>query len=70
MKTINVEVTFTIPVKVPDDDPKYDVYFDIEENHCPGTGRVGTAIDKHIKDHEKCKSCWACALGAKNKIVD
>jgi len=68
MSTINVKCTFTIPVEVPDD-PKYDVEFDIEENHCPGTGRVGLAVRECIEamDLEGC--CWACALGGENEIV-
>lgn len=68
MKKINVRVTFTIPVEIPDD-KNYDEIFDLEENHCPGTGIVGAAIDKHIKQFDKDNFCWACALNGKNEIV-
>ncbi len=66
---IKVRCSFVIDVEVPDDDPDYDVEFDIEDNHCPGTGRVGAALDAHI---EKCDAegfCWACNLKGKNEIV-
>ena len=68
MKKIQVKVTFTIPVEVPDDED-YDASFDIEENHCPGTGLVGMAIDKAIEEGNKNGICWACKLGGKNEIV-
>ena len=68
-KTIYVKVTFTIPVKVPDSE-EYDEYFDIEENHCPGTGLVGIAIDEHIKEFNKKGMCWACSLNGRNEIVE
>lgn len=67
-KIIKVKCTFTIPIEVPDD-PEYDEMFDIEENHCPGTGLVGSAIDAHIKKHDEQNTCWACALGGTNEIV-
>lgn len=70
MKKIKVKVTFTIPVEVPDDVEGYDEVFDIEENHCPGTGIVGMAIDQHIKEFGKNSMCWACALDGKCEIVD
>ncbi len=68
MAKINVKVTFTIPVEVPDGED-YDANFDIEENHCPGTGLVGMAIDKHIKEMDEKGFCWGCALGGKCEIV-
>lgn len=68
-KTIYVQCVFTIPVEVPDD-PNYDAKFDIEENHCPGTGRVGAALDHHIQTCDEKSVCWACNLGAVNKIID
>ncbi len=63
-----VECRFTIPVEVPDG-PDYDAHFDIEENHCPGTGIVGSALDAHIKAHDAASTCWACALGGECKII-
>ena len=65
---INVKCTLTVPVEVPDN-PDYSVNFDIEENHCPGTGLVGAAIDKIIKEMNEKGFCWACALGGKCEIV-
>lgn len=62
-----VKCTFTIPVEIPDD-PEYDMCFDIEDNHCPGTGLVGAAIDKHIKEFDEKGMCWACALQGKCEI--
>ena len=67
-KTIMVQCSFTIPVEVPDNDD-YDAFFDIEENHCPGTGIVGGALMEHIKKHDESNTCWACALNGKNEIV-
>ncbi|HTG95736.1 MAG TPA: hypothetical protein VL866_24255 [Pyrinomonadaceae bacterium] len=70
-RTIHVRCTFIIPVEVPDD-PSYDAVFDIEENHCPGTGRVGAgaAIERYIDECGEQGICWACALGEENKIVE
>lgn len=68
MKKIDVRVSFIIPVEIPDDQ-EYDEIFDIEENHCPGTGIVGMAIKKHIEEYDKNHFCWACALNGKNEIV-
>lgn len=69
MKEIKVKCTFVIPVQVPDDED-YDAYFDIEENHCPGTGIVGAAVDAHIEKMNESNFCWACALQGKCEIVD
>ena len=68
MSIINVKCTFTIPVEVPDD-PKYDEEFDIVANHCPGTGLVGMAVEKHIEAMDLIGCCWACALDGENEIV-
>jgi hypothetical protein len=67
-KEIKVKVTFTISIQVPADE-SYDETFDIEENHCPGTGIVGAAIDEHIKKMDEKGFCWACALYGKCEIV-
>jgi hypothetical protein len=64
-----VKCSFVIEVDVPDD-PDYDVYFDIEDNHCPGTGLVGAALRKHIEEHDLIRNCWACALGGTNEVVE
>lgn len=69
MTTIMVRCTFTIPVEVPDD-PDYDAGFDIDENHCPGTGRVGAALDAVMAKHAAASTCWACTLNGVCKIVE
>jgi hypothetical protein len=66
---VNVKVTFTIPVEVPDE-PKFNVKFYIEENGCAGTGAVGSALREHMERHEESSTCWACALHAQSKIVN
>lgn len=64
-----VECTVRVEVELPDD-PNYDPTFDIEENHCPGTGIVGAALDtKFAAGHEHGSACWACP-GGKNKIIE
>jgi hypothetical protein len=65
---VQVQCQFTIEVDAPDD-PEYDARFDIEDNHCPGTGVVWTALSRHMDECEAAHICWACALGGKNKIV-
>lgn len=65
---INVKVTLIVPIEIPDY-ADYDASFDIEENHCPGTGIVGAAIDKVIEEAEQKSVCWACNLQGKNKIL-
>ena len=68
MRTIKVRITLEISVEVPGDNT-YDPSFDIEENHCPGTGLVGMTLDKHIDKFRESGYCWACALNGKNEIV-
>lgn len=68
MKTIIVRCSFDIPVEIPDDET-YDADFDIEENHCPGTGLVGAAIDKRMKEQDAKGFCWACGLNSKCEIL-
>lgn len=68
MKIIHVKCTLIVPVEVPDNE-EYDEVFDIEENHCPGTGLVGVAIDKIIKECDKNGFCWGCNLNGKCEII-
>lgn len=65
---VKVQCSYTIEVDVPDD-ADYDVLFDIEENHCPGTGIVGAALETHRAVCDAKQVCWACALSGKNKVV-
>lgn len=68
-RTIRVRCTFEIEVEVPVETDDYCAEFMIEENGCPGTGVVGSALDRHIDDCNAKGICWACALGGENKIV-
>jgi len=65
---ILVEVKLFVPIEIPDD-PEYDMHFDIEENHCPGTGIVGVAIIKMIEECKRKNVCWACNFRGENKII-
>jgi hypothetical protein len=72
-RKVKVRCTFTIVVDVPvwaTEESEYNPYFDLEENHCPGTGIVGSALDAHIARHEAASTCWACALQGKNEILE
>ncbi len=64
---VRVQCTIVIDVEYPDDTEHPD--FVIEENGCPGTGNVGSAIDRVIEDGEKRGVCWACNLQGENKIL-
>lgn len=68
MQKVKVRVTLELEVEIPPD-TDYDVVFDIEENHCPGTGLVGAAIQQAIAEHTKNNTCWGCALNGKNEIL-
>lgn len=67
-RRILVECKFEIWVDYADSDN--DPYFDIEDNHCPGTGLVGSAVDACMEEHEAQPTCWACALNGSNKILE
>lgn len=66
---VKVRCTYVIEVEVPDD-PDYDVYFDLVENHCPGTGIVGAALEHHMDQCHHASTCWACALDGECELVD
>jgi len=42
----------------------------IEENGCPGTGIVGSAIDAAIAENDAAGFCWACNLHGKNEVIE
>jgi hypothetical protein len=67
-KRIKVRCTLEVEVEVPANDDDF-VRFQIEENGCPGTGAVGSAIDREIERGEELSVCWACNLRGENKIV-
>lgn len=67
--TILVKCEFLIPIEI-DNDSRESVEFIIEENSCPGTGIVGATFDDIMHQHDKDGTCWACALQAKNTIME
>lgn len=72
MKTFIVKCTIEVPVKVEDNyyNEEFTPEFDLEQNHCPATGLVGIAIDKAIREGDKDKMCWGCALKGKCEIIN
>jgi hypothetical protein len=65
---VKVECRFVIEVEI--DMPIEELEFYVEENSCPGTGRVGSALEEHMAAHEAASTCWACALQGENKILE
>ena len=63
-----VKCTLLVPIEVPDNED-YSPHFDIEDNHCPGTGIVGRAIQDVMEECERKRICWACKLQGENLIV-
>src|ERR1041384_8004924 len=58
-----VKVTLFVEVEVNEGNhPDYDAEFDIEENHRPGTGVVGAAIEAAIRKADADRVCWGCQL--------
>ena len=71
MKKYIVKCILEVPVEVSDNyyNDEFTPEFDIEENHCPGTGIVGATFDK-IKEEMDLKSCcWACAMKGRCEII-
>ncbi len=68
MRRILVRASVLIVVEYPDDETNDHIQFQIEENSCPGTGRVGAALSKQMEEDEKESVCWACNLQGENKI--
>lgn len=66
---LRVRCTYEIDIEIPDGSDMDNVRFSIEDNGCPGTGRVGSALDQHMQAQSEAGFCWACALGGKNEIV-
>ena len=71
MKTIYVKCSVIVPVEVEDTDfdDEGEMRFYFEENHCPATGMVDSALSEIIREHAKRSTCWACALGGECEIV-
>jgi len=69
MKKVRVLCSYEVEVYYNDEDDDSFIHFCIEDNGCPGTSRVGLALDEAIEFHDKQSTCWACALQGKNKIL-
>ena len=69
MKTIKVRCILDIDVEVPSDMDDHQLQFAIEENSCPGTSWVGSAIRNHMEKFDEGSYCWACALNGTNMIL-
>lgn len=66
MKKYLVRCSYEVEIELPD---STEPYFYIEENHCPGTGSVGLALERVMKWAEENHVCWACCLNGKNEII-
>ncbi len=72
---VTVQCTLEVEIEWPDgpvpdgfDSLEDWLKFRIEENGCPGTGEVGSAIEDSIEYGES-GVCWACNLKGSNKIL-
>ena len=76
-RRVTVRVSFNVDIDVPDEWDENDIRFYVEENHCPGTGIVGSAVGEIvaktnaiIEKSDREHICWACgAADGENKIV-
>lgn len=60
MKKVIVEYVIQIPILYPDSWNEDDIVFDVEENHCIATGKVGLALEELKHTSDKDGVCWAC----------
>lgn len=66
-----VKCTLMVPVEVPDHWKEDNHYlFALEDNGCPGTSMVGTAIDEAIASGDETGICWACNFQGTNEVVE
>lgn len=65
-----VRCTVELWVKVPEDWDDDMIHFDLVENHCPGTGTVGGAFDREIRECDDKGICWGCKAKGKNEILE
>jgi hypothetical protein len=70
MRRVRVRCTFEVVVEVPDEWDAEMIHFDIEDNHCPGTGRVGAALEDAIEGGDASGMCWACGRNGRNEILE
>ena len=64
-----VNVTMRVAFDVDDCEKDDNLQFRIEENGCPGTGMVGAAIEKAIRESNARGVCWACPMHGRNELV-
>lgn len=64
-KRIKVLCMWVLEVEIPtaEENPDYDAEFDIEENHCPATGRVGVALEEIFHKSDEAGVCPMCPGG-------
>lgn len=60
MRKIKVKCTIFIEVEYQDNDPIEFIEFDVEENHCPGTGRFFTALKEKVEKQDEGNVCIFC----------
>lgn len=65
-----VRVTFDLEVNQHDDMDEDTFRFMIEENGCPGSGIVGAAIDRLIREADSKGVCWGCNVNGSVKVLD
>lgn len=64
---VKVRCSFGIEVEVPEN---VDPILYIEENGCPGTGRMGGELERLMELHSTQGTCWACASNGECKIIE
>ena len=69
MRIVKVKATVYVDVEFPDDATDEHIRFVLEENGCPGTGSVGSAIELKMIECEDRSTCWACAFQGENEVV-
>lgn len=64
---VRVRCSFEVDIELDDD---VDPWFCIEDNGCPGSGPVGTAVEEVIARGHEDGYCWACKRAGENVIVE
>ena len=63
MVEVTVQISALVTVVYPDGTDDHTILFDIEDNHCPGTGIVGLAVNNLFKKNEESDYCEWCNHG-------
>ena len=69
MRKVKVKVTLLVDVEFSDDATDEQIKFIVEENGCPGTNVVGSAIEAAMAENDARSTCWGCALHGENEVV-